>query len=281
MAWITARTENGSGDRLTPSRALKSSLARSRSRITPVMSISTAAVSWALVASEATIRSAMTLRSRVAGVERGRLPRWRASGRLGLLGRRRLAVTGPGGRPGGLLAAPLEVGLDVLAAHPPARPAALDLAQVDVVLAGEPAHQRRHDRPLGPVARDRRGRPGLLGAGLLAAPGSRALVLGLHFPRGLGLRLGLAARPGAAARDDGQLGADLDGLVLLDLDRLQDAGHRGGDLGVDLVGGHLEQRLVRLDPVALLLQPAGDGALGDRLAELGHPDWCRHHRRSL
>ena len=99
----------------------------------------------------------------------------------------------------------------------------------------------------------------------------------------LSLRLGLLVLPAlvvaaalAVLLDDGQLGADLDRLVGLHLDGLQDPGDGGRDLGVDLVGGHLEQGLVGLDPVALLLDPPGDGALGDRLAELRHLDWCRH-----
>ena len=78
-----------------------------------------------------------------------------------------------------------------------------------------------------------------------------------------------------------QLGADLDGLVLLDLDLQQRAGDGRGDLGVDLVGGDLEQRLVDGDLVADLLQPAGDGAFGDGLAECGEGDWSRHVRSSL
>ena len=41
-------------------------------------------------------------------------------------------------------------------------------------------------------------------------------------------------------------------------------------LGVDLVGRHLEQRLVLGDLVADLLEPLRDRALGDGLAELGH-----------
>ncbi len=45
---------------------------------------------------------------------------------------------------------------------------------------------------------------------------------------------------------------------------------RRRDLGVHLVGGDLEQRLVALDLVPDLLHPLGDGALGDRLAHLGH-----------
>src|SRR5215216_4585575 len=74
MAAIRARTANGRGDSEAPSRSLNSSLARSRSRMTLVMSISTALVSWALVWREATIRSAITLRSRVAGTTSSRRP---------------------------------------------------------------------------------------------------------------------------------------------------------------------------------------------------------------
>ena len=43
-------------------------------------------------------------------------------------------------------------------------------------------------------------------------------------------------------------------------------------LGVDLVGRDLEERLVARDGLAHRLQPLGDGALGDGLAELGHRD---------
>ena len=42
-----------------------------------------------------------------------------------------------------------------------------------------------------------------------------------------------------------------------------------GDLGVDLVGRDLDERLVGLDRVALLLVPLEDGALGHRLAHRG------------
>ena len=84
------------------------------------------------------------------------------------------------------------------------------------------------------------------------------------------LLLGCRRGPAAGAADDGELGAHRHRLVLADEDLADGAGDRGGDLGVDLVGGDLEQRLVDLDLVALGLQPAGDGALGDRLAERGH-----------
>ncbi len=51
---------------------------------------------------------------------------------------------------------------------------------------------------------------------------------------------------------------------------------RARDLGVDLVGRDLEQRLVALHLVADLHQPAGDGPLGDRLSHLGHHDFSSH-----
>src|SRR5919108_280980 len=79
-AAISATMQNGSGDRDTPSRCLKASLARSRSRMTLVISTSTALVSWALVCSEATIRSAIRRRSRVAGTTSSRRPWARGGG---------------------------------------------------------------------------------------------------------------------------------------------------------------------------------------------------------
>src|SRR4051794_20333146 len=87
---------------------------------------------------------------------------------------------------------------------------------------------------------------------------------------------GGAAAPAVPPTDDGQLGTDLHGLVLGHEDLGQHA--RGGrrDLGVDLVGRDLEEGLVDLDLLALLLEPAGDRALGDALAQGGHGDGRRH-----
>ena len=65
-------------------------------------------------------------------------------------------------------------------------------------------------------------------------------------------------------------------LALVDLDLEKRPRDRGGDLGVDLVGRDLEDRLVALDRVADFLEPLGDGALGDGLAHLGHDDRRRH-----
>src|SRR5690606_35931581 len=88
---------------------------------------------------------------------------------------------------------------------------------------------------------------------------------GLRFRRSVG-------RLGALLRDDADLGADREGVPLCRADLGQDAGHRRGNLRVDLVGRDLNQGVVFLDPVAHLLQPGTDRALGDALAELGEPD---------
>jgi hypothetical protein len=84
--------------------------------------------------------------------------------------------------------------------------------------------------------------------------------------------------PAAGVRfaDDRQLAADLDGVVLLGDDLGQHPGGRRGDLGVDFVGGDLQQRFIQLDRVTLLLEPTGDGALSDALAECRHLDGEGH-----
>src|SRR5690606_23439288 len=173
--------------------------------------------------------------------------------------------------PGGLLrrAGRLQ---DVLLADAAADAGALHRRQVHVVLGGELADQRRDvggvpGRGLGGRRgrRPRRRRGRLLLGGRRPRGGRRGLLRRL-LPR-LGLRgrsllrggllrgglLGLGGRGLAAGRrlalipDDRQFGADLDGLVLGDGDAGQDARGGRGDLGVDLVGRHLEERLVGLD----------------------------------
>ncbi|KDN86437.1 ABC transporter ATPase [Kitasatospora cheerisanensis KCTC 2395] len=118
---------------------------------------------------------------------------------------------------------------------------------------------------------------GAAAAGAAAGPRRGRRGLGHRRGRSLGGRsrsgLGGGRRGGGggagAVVDDRQLGAHLDGLVLADLDRGQDAGGRRRDLGVDLVGGDLEQGLVHLHALTLGLQPAGDGAFGHALAQRG------------
>jgi hypothetical protein len=55
-------------------------------------------------------------------------------------------------------------------------------------------------------------------------------------------------------------------------DRFQDAAERRGHLGIDLVGRDFHQRLILLDPLARLLQPAPDRPLRDTLPEVRHRD---------
>ena len=109
----------------------------------------------------------------------------------------------------------------------------------------------RVPRPAAPARR--RSRPRLAGARLLVA----ALVV-------TGGRVALADH-----RDDL---ADLDGVVDLGPQLLHGARDGGGDLGVDLVRGDLDQGLVDLDGVADLDEPGRDHALLDGLTELGKFD---------
>ena len=73
--------------------------------------------------------------------------------------------------------------------------------------------------------------------------------------------------------DQGENGAHRYGFVFADGDRNENTRSRGGDLGVDLVGGDFEKRFIGLDGIADLLEPRGDGAFGDRLAKGGHADF--------
>ncbi len=75
---------------------------------------------------------------------------------------------------------------------------------------------------------------------------------------------------GPAVGDDGQAHAHVHRLALGDEDLGDHPARRGGDLGIDLVGRHLEERLVPLDRVADGLVPLGDRALGHGLAQLRH-----------
>ena len=100
---------------------------------------------------------------------------------------------------------------------------------------------------------------GALGGGvgrLLEGDGGRSLGAA-----GEGLVLGL---------DDRDLGVVGDDRAFLGEDLLEHAGERRWDLGVNLVGDDLEERLVLGDRVTGLLEPAPDRPLRDALAELGH-----------
>ena len=125
------------------------------------------------------------------------------------------------------------------------------------------AHQRREQRP-----------PPLPSAA--AASGCRRRAGGRRGRRGWRAAGAVAAgRPPDAAPGSPMRASTVPtGTVSPDADEdlQQHAVVRARDLRVDLVGGHLEQRVVELDGVTDLLEPAADGALGDGLAELGHGD---------
>jgi hypothetical protein len=72
------------------------------------------------------------------------------------------------------------------------------------------------------------------------------------------------------------LTAHLDDVVLLRIDFQEHAGDRGRNLGVHLVGTDLQQRLVDGYRVSDLLEPSGDRAFDNALAERRHRDWNRH-----
>ncbi len=152
-----------------------------------------------------------------------------------------------------------------------------------------PTHRRRSTAD--PTAAPRRGRRLLLGGvvGLRCRLWrSRRLGGGLGLRRrlrlgrrllGFGLRLGLVGgrllirrwRVGGVA-DHGELRAHIDRVTLLHQDLGHRAAHRRRHLRIDLVGRHLEQRLILRHRVAHLLEPPGDRPLGDGLPELRHLD---------
>ena len=89
------------------------------------------------------------------------------------------------------------------------------------------------------------------------------------------------ARGGPRLADAHQRCADRDRLPRRHEDLQDHAVVRARDLRVDLVRGHLEQRVVERDGVADLLEPAVDHALGHRLAQLGHRDGPRLGHRAV
>ncbi len=182
----------------------------------------------------------------------------------------------------------LDVALDIIAADTAAQPGARDQVGIDAVLADESTHDRRQDLALGGAGRAvgrggrrrrsrGRGRLGCRGR-LRSRSGSRC---GSRSRRGRGRRSRLRSRSsrggsgssgGGTITDHGQDGPDLDRLALGHPDLGQRARHRRRDLGVDLVGRYLEQDLVLADGVTHLLEPAGDGPLGDGFSQLRHLD---------
>ena len=145
------------------------------------------------------------------------------------------------------------------------------LREIEIVIAGDLAHERRRARVVvffvlcrrcGLHGRSRRRSGGRNWRGSFRRRGGRG---------GFGCSGGFAV--GGDGRD---YGVDLHGRAFGNLDVLQHAGSWGGNFGVHFIGGDLEERFVALYFVAGLLQPLGDGALKDGLAHLRHDDVSRH-----
>ncbi len=81
-------------------------------------------------------------------------------------------------------------------------------------------------------------------------------------------RRGCCAGGAVARLDTADHGAHGDGLIRLDQQLGDRAGHGRRQLRVDLVGGDLDQRVVLGDLVARLHEPLENGALGHRIAHL-------------
>src|SRR5215211_7476296 len=186
-----------------------------------------------------------------------RRPAIRRSGRLRFavpLGFFRLL----GGRGAGLFT---DQTLHVVAGDAPARTAAGDLGEVDIVLLGQPPHRRRCAAC---AVLDLTVAVGRLVSRIF---GLRLLLLFFLGPRLLcffGLHGGCAVAYGT----DGL--ADVHGLALAFGDGLQHAILFGLDLEVDLVRLEFDERLTRLYGFTLLLEPAPHRRVGDRLSKLGN-----------
>ena len=67
--------------------------------------------------------------------------------------------------------------------------------------------------------------------------------------------------------DYGEHRSDFDCLVLLRPDLQQHAGGGGGDLRIDLVCRHLEERLISFNSVSDLFEPPANRSFGDALTK--------------
>ena len=108
--------------------------------------------------------------------------------------------------------------------------------------------------------------------------GSGRSGLGLRCRRPGGAPVQGCGRGASGRADDGDDGSDRHGVALGHGSRLSIPAIGDGTSVSTLSVRDLEQRLVRRHLVADLLEPLGDRALGDGLAELGHLDvghgWC-------
>src|SRR5690606_23771125 len=169
----------------------------------------------------------------------------------------------------------------VLLGHRAAAAGALHLRGVDAVLLGGEAGARRQ---VGGLARRHRGG---VGGGRGGGFRLRGALLLLHFLVAGGALAFLgrfAARVGGlrgAFLDDRQHLLAGDGVAFGELDLLQHAVDRRGDLGPDLVGLQVDQVLIAADGIPDLLVPAGDGGVGHGFGKDRDFDFGGHGTASL
>jgi hypothetical protein len=186
----------------------------------------------------------------------------------------------------------LDDGEDIVAGDPTTLSGAGDLSRAELVFAQQAPDRRAHAR-IGVPGRRRRGgggggrrgrgrgggafgcwgrfgRRSRFGRRLVGAGWAGGGLLGFRSRLLRGCRFGRISAGLFVGLDDRDLGVVGDRGALLGEDLLEHAGEWRWNLGVDLVGDDLEERLVLLDGVAGLLQPLADRPLGHALAELGH-----------
>ena len=177
----------------------------------------------------------------------------------------------------------------ILLTDPPTNTGAGHRGQINAMLVSQLAHERRHIRQLlagiylcrrccWGCRRWCRSRCGLwLGCGGRCCRGGCGFGLWLRGRCRCGRSGG-----GVLVADAGNNITHLNRVILFEQNFYDGAGDGGGDLRVDLVRRHLKQRLIHRDGVSHRLQPLGNDALGDRLAQLRHHhiDGARGGRRS-
>ena len=145
-----------------------------------------------------------------------------------------------------------------------AAPGSHDRGQIDVVLGGEFPHHRRPSAGCR-CAGDRPGCRSGRAEGEDPIPSFDGVAFGRRRDHCLAL--------GTDHRHDR---VDRHRLPHLCADLSQHTTGRRRDLGVDLVGRDLEERLIPVNGLANLLDPAHDRTLGDGFTHLGHQHIGRH-----
>ena len=158
---------------------------------------------------------------------------------------------------------------DVASTDRSAWPAALDGRQIDALCSGEQFGALGYLHFGGCLATIWRGRCGRRRFPFTAR---RGRCRRRRFPPARGGGQGRSLVTVGANLDLRQRGADRYRLACLREDLQQFAAGGRRDFSVNLVGGDLNQRFAFSHRVARLLQPLGDGPLGDRLTHLGQGD---------